>query len=152
MRKKMKRVLGLVVICLVLVTSVGFAGEERIKYGKKIFTAVALNNSSATSEVFNLQSATRGIRSISYVFNTTSTHADARINLDFYISPTGVTGTYARSTDGYSILSAVHEGSGTDNNGIDTVKFEPTLAGYIYFVITETATQAAVLDVYYNRQ
>ena len=124
---------------------------ERIKYGKKIFSAVALNNSSATSAIFNLQRASRGIRSISYVFDA-STHADARIDLDFYISPTGVSGTFARSTDGYSILSDVHEGSGTDTNGIDTVRFDVTLAGYIYFVITETATQAAVLDVWYNSQ
>jgi len=148
----MKRFIGLFVLCLMLVVSISFAGEEEIKFGKKIFSAVALNNSSDTSEVFNLQGAPRGIRSISYVFNTTSTHADARINLDFYISPTGVTGTYARSTDGYSILSAVHEASGIDTNGIDTVSFDTTLAGFIYFVITETATQAAVLDVYYNRQ
>jgi len=117
----------------------------------KIFDSVTLNNASLATGLFPQNSSGRGFRSISYKFDTAS-HADARVTLEYYVSPTKLASNFSRSSDGYLIFSDVHKASGTDSNGVNTVEFEPILSQYIYFVLTETATQDAILTIWETKQ
>ncbi len=141
-----------VVMCFCCGTAWAGGDQENDIKVTKIFDAVTVNNSSLHSSIYSQNNAGRGYRSISYRFDTTATHASAKINLEYYVSPTMQAVDFSKSSDGYLILSAVHEGSGTDSNGVNTVKFEPVISGYIYFVLTETATQAAKVTIWETKQ
>jgi len=131
--------------------------EEMIFGSEKdgVRTNVTLNNSYLDSPIFdNRRKANRGFFSLSYIFDASS-HADARLTFEFWVSPTGQANDWMRSsihtfgtTDGYSIIADVHEGSGTDSDGKDTITFRPAISRFMKIRVTETASQNAVFSTW----
>ncbi len=147
-----KIVMCLIAMCFCCGTAWAGGDQENDVKVKKIFDAVTLNNSSVNSNIMSQNSSGRGYRTISYRFDTVATSTTAKIKLEYYVSPTQYAVDFSKSSDGYLILNDVHEGSGTDVNGVDTVRFEPVISGYYYFKLTETETQAAKLTVWLTSQ
>ena len=151
----MKRRIGLLIgLIMVIFVCMGFTRDEKTKIiiiKDATSTDITLNNSYIESKVFDVRKD-KGIYSLHYIFDTTATHANARIDFHLWVSPTGVSGTWCRSTDMYAIATDQHEGSGTDTNGIDCIKFEPTVNTFYKVRVTETATQVAQLEVWIIRR
>ncbi len=90
---------------------------------------ITLNNNYVESAAFSAAEMD-GYFSVYYKFNTVSTHADARISIDVWSSPTGAAGSWCRSNDGYAVVSEIQEGSGTETTWIERVRMRVPLDGY----------------------
>ena len=146
----MKKMFKSLVCCLVLTM---FCVSPLYADGVRVIDlfqgSTTINNSYKESRAIDI-SQKSGYFSLSYIFTTATTHADARVTIDYYVSSTGVAGSWSRSTSGYNIATDVHEGSGTDSNGIDTISFSPVVTKYLKIRVTETATHDAVITCYLN--
>ena len=129
---------------------------------EKIFEDLVLNNSSKDSVRFDLRkTANLGYHALAYHIKDAS-HADARVDFHFLLSPTGeysataADSSFSRSADGHEIVTDCYEESGVDSAGASfgkgIVTFNPTLAHYMFIQAIETATQNATIDAWYISQ
>jgi len=116
-------------------------------------TENGLLNNAERDEVVDLKTmANSGVFALHWQFDTTLTHASARVDFHAYVSATGKAGTFVRASYGHVIVADAHEASGTDEDGntcgVDVKSFRLPLSGYLKIRATETATQNASFDAW----
>lgn len=137
-------------LALIVFLGYGFTAQTKTRISRIGGGAgVTLNNSSVESDIFDVRNDV-GIFSIHYAFAATS-HSAANVDIDVWMSPDGTTG-WCRSSDAYSVAVDLSETSGTDSNGIDCIKVEPTVNGFYKFKFTETETQNAIFSAWIIRR
>ena len=114
-----------------------------------IFDEVTINNGYLeTNPALDLRHLLNsGFISLTYIFDSSS-HADAKVNFEIYVSPTGASGTFHKPSKGYAIVTAAHEGSGIGSDGMDTVQVRIPTSNFAIIRATETASQDAVFSAW----